>query len=506
MRATCVYCRLYARETQVLTEGILLLPDAVGSSPRAVPPAGVRRRSLWLQEALAAEYAPETPRLEQNVEADVCIVGGGYTGLWTAQHILDQAPGIRIALVEADICGGAASGRNGGFVDTWWAKVGALVTRVGASEALRLGHASEEAVSAIGAFCQRHEIDAHFTQRGWLWTATATAHLDSWKTAIDACVSLGVAPFVELSADEVARRTGSAAHLAGVFEPAAATVQPACLARGLRRVAIERGVTMYERSPMLHLDRGLGIVSTPRGSVKAPTILLATNAWLARVPELGRALMAVSSDVVATEPLGELLALSGWTGGESVSNSRMMVHYYRTTRDNRIVFGRGGGSLAFGGHITRDFNFSARRSRAVSRDMRRLLPVTRDADVTHAWAGAVDRSADGLPIIGRLPGNAAVWYAGGYSGNGVGPSYVVARILAACALSRNDQWARSSLVGSAYPHLPPEPYRYLGGQVVQRAVARKEALEEAGESVGFFTRKIALLVPAGYARVRVDGK
>ncbi|MDB5059160.1 MAG: dependent oxidoreductase, partial [Chloroflexi bacterium] len=185
--------------------------------------AGLSRRSLWLQEALTSEPPVPAPRLDGPIKADVCVVGGGYSGLWTALRISELAPGASIVILEADICGAAASGRNGGFVDTWWAKIASLVKRVGEHKAVLLAKASEEAVSSIGTFCDEHSVDAHFRQNGWLWTATATAHLDSWRTAQDTCERLGVHPFQELDAQEVIRRTGSAAHLGGIFEPAAAT-------------------------------------------------------------------------------------------------------------------------------------------------------------------------------------------------------------------------------------------------------------------------------------------
>src|SRR6187551_1047243 len=161
--------------------------------------------------------------------------------------------------------------------------------------------------------------------------------------------SHGEHPYEILSAKEVQERTGSSIHLGAAFEKSAAIVQPALLARGLRRVAVERGVRIFEWTPMVELDREDGRVRTASGSVRADAVVLAVNAWATKIRELRRAVVAVSSDMVATAPMGEKLEESGWTGGEAVSDCRLLVHYYRPTRDGRVAFGRGGGRLAFGG-------------------------------------------------------------------------------------------------------------------------------------------------------------
>ena len=264
-------------------------------------------RSLWLQEALAAEDGVESSELTEPIRADVCIVGGGYTGLWTALRTAELEPDASIALVEADICGGGPSGRNGGFALSWWPKVETLIKRTGEEEAMRLVRASVAAVDELGAFCEREGIDAHFRRGGWLWTATSPAQLGAWEGAVAAAARAGERPFEVLSAEEAQRRTGSPVHLAAAYEAGAATVQPALLARGLRRVAVERGVRVFEGSPLVELDRERGIVRTAAGSVEAGAIVLATGAWLAAIPELKRAVVAVSSDMVATAPMPERL-------------------------------------------------------------------------------------------------------------------------------------------------------------------------------------------------------
>ena len=459
-------------------------------------------RSLWLQEALAAEDGVDSSELAEPVRADVCIVGGGYTGLWTALRIAELEPGASVVLVEADICGGGPSGRNGGFALSWWPKVETLIKRAGEEEAFRLVRASVEAVDELGAFCEREGIDAHYRRGGWLWTATSPAQLGSWDGAVAAAARAGEQPFEILSAEEVRQRTGSPVHLGAAFEAGAATVQPALLARGLRRVAVGRGVRIFERSPMLELDRDRGVVRTPSGSVEAGAIVLATGAWLAGVKELGRAVVAVSSDMVATAPMQERLDQAGWTGGESISNCRLMVHYYRTTKDGRIAFGQGGHRHAFGGRVDDGFfGHGDGAERRLRTDLVRLVPYAAGVEVTHGWGGPIDRTIDGAPIFGRLPGSVPIVYGVGYSGNGVAPCLTAGKILASSALGRDDEWSGCGLNRGVIGRFPPEPVRYLGGFVVRAAVKRKESREDVGRSVDPLTRRVAGLAPQGFFRV-----
>jgi putative aminophosphonate oxidoreductase len=458
-------------------------------------------RSLWLQEALRGEDAAEAPALLEAIEADVCVVGGGYTGLWTALRVKELEPDASVVLVEADICGGGPSGRNGGFALSWWPKIETLQKRVGSEEALRLVKASEMAVDEIGEFCRREQVDAHFHRGGWLWTATSPAQVGSWNGAVRAAEAYGERPFELLSADEVRARTGSPVHLGAAFEAGAATVQPALLARGLRRVALARGIRIHERTPMVGLDREQGVVRTPSGSVLAGAVVLALNAWAIKVRELSRALVALSSDMVATAPMPERLAESGWSGGEAISNSRLLVHYYRPTRDGRVAFGRGGGRLAFGDRVDSNFDYNQRQTRELKVELRQLVPAVEDIEITNAWGGPIDRTPDGLPVCGRLSARARIVYATGYSGNGVAPSLTLAKILASSALGRGDEWSASGLNGGIPSRFPPEPVRFLGGLVVREAVRRKESREDRGLGVDPVTRALAGLAPSGFFRV-----
>ena len=193
-------------------------------------------RSFWLEQALDADPASPVP-LDHDLRTDVCIVGGGFTGLWTALELKSRDPSVDVTIVEAQLCGSGASGRNGGFVMTWMSKAGTLLKVCGGQEGVRLLHESQAAVRAIGAFCNDHGMGAHFRHHGWLWTASNASQLGAWNETVEALAGHGLAPFDLLQPGEVVGLGGSDRQLAGVFEGGVATVQPALLARTLAHAA-----------------------------------------------------------------------------------------------------------------------------------------------------------------------------------------------------------------------------------------------------------------------------
>jgi glycine/D-amino acid oxidase-like deaminating enzyme len=461
-------------------------------------------RSWWLEEALAAEEDAGSAPLQGTTRADVCIIGGGYTGLWTAIRLKELDPALDVVLLEADICGGGASGRNGGMALSWWPKIETLIARVGHWEAFELARESERHITELGEFCEREGLDVHFRQGGWIWSATSTAQVGAWSSARRIANSGGTEIFEQLTAEEIRARLGSPVHLGGLLERSAAIVQPALLARGLRTVAERRGVRIHEHSPVTRLDVGRRRARTAQGEVVADAVVVATNAWSSQLHGLRSAIVPISSDVVATEPIPELLERIGWTGGESVSNSRLMVDYYRPTRDGRVVFGRGGGGLAYRGRFGDRWDADAGRARVTADALRRLVPALESVRITHAWGGAVDRSTDGLPFVGRVRPGAPVVYAAGLSGNGVAPCALVAKIVASTVLGRDDRWSGSGLARGVPGRFPPEPIRYLGGRLVREAVRRKEDREEDGLRVDWPTRRLAGFAPSGFFKIGHD--
>jgi putative aminophosphonate oxidoreductase len=453
-------------------------------------------RSYWLQEVLGD--APDAPPLEGDLRADVAILGGGYVGLWTAIRIKELEPTRDVAVVERDVCGGGASGRNGGFVLGWWTKLASLVALCGESDALRAARQAEAAIEEMRVFCETHGIDARFRRGGCLWTATSASQLGSWEPVLGVCERLGVEPFRRVTGGELARRAGSPVHIAGVLDPTAATIQPAALARGLRRVALEKGVRIYEHTAIRSFTRARPVVlRAGRGTLTAERLVIAANAWAAGIRELSRGIVAITSDMVMTAPVPERLREIGWTGGECITDSQMMVDYYQATRDGRIAFGKGGWGIALGGRIGPGFDRDARRARVVEADLRRTYPMLDDVPVTHDWSGPIDRTKNSLPLLGRFERAPHIVYGVGWSGNGVGPSGIGGRVLASLALERDDEWSAHPLVGRMAGRFPPEPIRFLGAHMVRGAVARKERAEMADRKPSRLDVALSRLVPAG---------
>jgi glycine/D-amino acid oxidase-like deaminating enzyme len=455
-----------------------------------------RQRSYWLREALGAEPSElaadiAAPPLRGAATADFAILGGGYTGLWTALRLTELAPGARIVILEADICGGGPSGRNGGFVTGWWDELPGLIARFGDSEAVRIAQAVDEAVETIGTWSAANGVDAAYRHEGFLQVSAAPAQDGAWTEAAEACERLGVADrWHALTSDEVGARVRSPVFREGAFMPGAATVQPAALARGLRRVALERGVVIHERTraaalggPRLPASGPLTTTTSSTegdGTLVADQVIVALNAWAAGWPAFGRRLVTWSSYVVLTEPIPERLAEIGWTGGEGVADARFTLHYARTTADGRIAIGGGGGRAGFGGRIGRPFTHDGGSARRAAEGLRRWFPSLKDVRIEDAWGGPIDVTDDHRPWFGTLPGG-RVHFGLGYSGNGVAPSVMGGRILAALAAGRKDDEAASlPIVGTTPRAFPPEPFRYLGARMFREAILRREVAEESG--------------------------
>jgi glycine/D-amino acid oxidase-like deaminating enzyme len=453
-----------------------------------------------MQQVLERADEHDAPSLRGDQALDVCIVGGGLTGLWTALHIARLESSIRVGVVESDICGAGASGANGGFAMTWWPKFASLTKLMSTDEALRIAAQSQDAVVQMGRFCEQSGDDIQLMPAGWLWTATNSSQLSSWHGAIDQLASAGASPFRVLTKQEAFEMSGSERHLGGVFEAGVATVQPAALVRSLRAAALRAGVLIWEKTPMLgyEVDAAGVRVRVPGATVTASHLVLATNAWLARYPEVRRHLLVLGSDVIATRPAPEQLASVGWTPGLAISDSRRLVHYYRPTSDGRVVFGKGGGRIGFADHMDRSTWAKPSRESEVVSQFRRTYPTLAGVGIANSWSGAVDYSSDSMPFFGRLGASPRVHYGVGFSGNGVGPSYLGGKILASLALERDDEWATSPMIRTPGTRLPPEPLRITGGWIVRAALRSKEASEDREKRPSELVRRLTLLDPTSF--------
>jgi glycine/D-amino acid oxidase-like deaminating enzyme len=385
----------------------------------------------------------------------------------------EREPSAHVVLLEAATCGSGPSGRNGGFVHGYWASIAELVPLLGRDSALQLARAGERIVPAVRAI----DDDVWLREGGMLMVSASPAQDAAVEHAVAAAADVGAPEqAVPLDAEAVAARVRSDVFRRGVFFPDGATVQPARLVRALHRRVLAAGVEVHEHSPAtLRRD----VVTTPTGRVRAPEVVVAINAAATGWRAVARHVTNFGSYVVLTEPVPQLLEEIGWTGGEAIVDGRMFLHYFRTTNDGRVLMGSGSGPIGFRGKLDARFTSDAPTAARAEHGLRRLLPGLAGARIERAWGGPIDVSADHLPFYGTVPGT-RVHYGLGYSGHGVGPSWLGGQILASLATGQNDEWTALPLATRRVPSLPPEPLKRLGGGLVRSSIMAVERADEDG--------------------------
>lgn len=450
-----------------------------------MPDPGVAR-SYWLEEALASEAGAVCPPLHNKVAADVCIVGGGFAGLWTAIMLTDREPSLRITLVESDICGGGASGRNGGFISSSWWDLSGLTGLFGDEEGLRYAQLVADQVHEIGEWSATNEVGCWFHHEGVMVGEAGEWQRGAHSADVDAAVRLGVPDtIVPLSAEQARSYADSPLFVGGSFVKDCAIAQPARLARGLRRVALERGVRIFENTKAERVEAGVpAVVRTAEGAVRADQAVLAHGSWAAGWPGFRRAFANIVDYVVATEPIPEKLREIGWTSMTGVGDSREMLLYLRPTEDGRIVIGGGAMGVVFGGRAGgRAVTHDARVARRAAECLLALFPQLEGVRFTHAWGGPIDQAAASVPFFQTLePGNV---HAGlGFSGHGLTQTRIGGQILSSLVLGLDDEWTRLPVVGPPKKLLVPEPFRYPGVRAVAWALESGDAAEDRGARRG----------------------
>ena len=453
---------------------------------------------FWFKEALQREGDPHTVTLSTDISTDLCIVGGGYTGLWSAVKIKEVCPELDITLIEAGLCGSGASGRNGGCMLTFSTKYPSMAKLFGAAEAKRLVSTSEEAVFEIAEYCKQHNIDCDMRIDGTFYTATNQAQQGSMESTIQQLSVAGINRWKQIPTADVQTLAGSKLHLEGHFSGAAGSLQPALLARGLRKRAIDLGIQIFENTPMKQLVEGLPAkVITPQGTITANKVVLATNAWMARqFKEFRRTIVLVSSDMVITQPIPDALKATGLTSGVAVVDSNTFVHYYRSTPDGRLMLGKGGNLFAFANKMLEAFDEESRFKPILYRAFRRFFPDISTDKIETTWTGASDRSVTGLPFFGFFRGHKNIVYGLGYSGNGVVQTYLGSEIIRSLILERQDEWSQSGLAKGPRGRFPIEPFRWIGAMLVRGAIRRKEAAEDNNQSPFWLDKQLAILAAA----------
>jgi len=422
--------------------------------------AHYRSQSFW-HETVPDPLEPR-PSLASDGQVDVAIVGAGYTGLWTAYYLKSLDPGLRIAIVEAEIAGFGASGRNGGWCLGALANIAELVKGDGSRRdaGIRLQQAIFDTVEEIEGVCGREGIDCHWARGGNVTVALAPAQVDPLRADLAFWRELG---FGEedvrwLDPGECRQRVGTAKNLGGLFLAHCAAMHPARLVRGLAEVVERMGVPIYERSPARSIEQG--VVVTDGGRLRADAILRATESYSGTLRGCERLLLPLHSMMIATEPLPEYVFKEiGLENRETFADPRRMVIYGQRTADDRLAFGARG-RYFYGSRVRDLFSADDPVFAEVKRTLDSLFPVLRDYRVTHRWGGALGVPRNWRPSVGfdRVRG---LGWAGGYTGEGVAASNLAARTLADLVLGRDTERTDLPLVGSPFPPWEREPLRWL---------------------------------------------
>jgi glycine/D-amino acid oxidase-like deaminating enzyme len=338
-------------------------------------------------------------------------------------------------------------------------------------------------------------VDAWFNKAGYLRVNAFPGREPDWQGTVARLRELGAGDeLTPVDAAGVQRVCASPAFGEGLMMPSAASIQPARLARGLRRVLIERGVQIHEGTRARSVSAGSGRlqIETERGRIFTEQAVLAVNAWASGWPGFRTRLLAWGSYMIITEPIPDRLAALGWTGGELISDSRFTISYFRTTRDGRIAFGAGVGAAGFDGRIGRTFTHDPHAVGRVAANFRNLFPMLDDVRLEDAWGGPIDITGHRFPEIGSTH-QGRLHFAHGFAGNGAGPARLAGRILASLVAGGPDPITRLAFVGRRQPFLPPEPIRYAGARLVREALIREDDALDAGRHPSLLIRAVARL-------------
>jgi len=434
-----------------------------------------RNLSLW--HDTTPEPLEARPGLTADQQVDVVIVGAGFTGLWTAYYLTDRQPGIRVAILEAEIAGFGASGRNGGWCLGTMAGIGQLLhDPAQRGDAIRLQRALFETVDEVERVCAHEGIDCQWDKGGNLTVATSKTFHEHARGGLDDWRALGATEDEVrwMDSHECASHIRTARNYGGVFLGQVAALHPARLVRGLAAVVERRGVSIYERSPVSALEPRCAV--TPGGRVTANVVVRATEGYTRTIAGQKRVLIPVHSMMIATEPLAESIWDEiGFVDRITFGDPRRMVTYGQRTADDRMAFGCRG-AYFFGSRIQDRFSPGDPAFGQVRNVMESFFPALRDQLVTHRWGGAIGVPRNWRPAVG-IDREAGFAWGGGYVGEGVGPSNLIGRTLADLVLERQTDLVNLPVVGPDFRRWEPEPLRWMGSATLMKIAESLDAAE-----------------------------
>jgi glycine/D-amino acid oxidase-like deaminating enzyme len=426
--------------------------------------------SYWL-ETCNDDLTPR-PALSGSVDVDVAILGAGYSGLWTAYYLLARQPSLKIAIVEQEIAGFGASGRNGSWCTAHFpVSLGALAERHGREKAVALYRAMAASVDEVARVAAAEKLDIHFAKGGGMTVARGAQQWPAVRDTHAEFEGLGLGDRVQLlDKAETDKRVKIAGALGAIFYKDAANIHPGRLVRGLARAVERKGAKIYEQTEVTDFTVGArAALHTTRGDVRAKTIVLCGEAYLTRLKWLHRQLIPVYSLMTLTEPLTAAdWAEIGWRNRECIDSGRLTIEYMAKTADGRILFGGRGAPYHFGSRIEDAYDRHQPTIEMFRENVGKWFPRLKNVRFSHAWGGPLGIARDFMPTMMHDPAQ-GVASARGYVGNGVATTNLAGRVLADLITGTNSEIATLPCVNHRSPNWEIEPFRYIGVHFIQRA-------------------------------------
>ncbi len=435
--------------------------------------------SYW-HASCGDDFVPR-PHLATDIDVDVAVVGAGFTGLWTAYYLAVADPGLRVAVIEQEVAGFGASGRNGGWASALFPASRSKIARLRGSSrdaANRQIDAMRTSIGEIEKAIAVEGIDCDFHRGGTVSFARTPSQLVRAREEVEDARAWGdTEDDVRLLSPDETRSVAQVPDAVGAtYTPHCARIHPSKLARGLARAVERRGVTIYEQSPVVEIAPSL--VRTAQASVRAEHVVRATEGYTADIPGLKRAVAPIYSLVVATEPIPDALWDEvGLAGAPTFTDQRHLIIYGQRTADGRIVFGGRGAPYHFASSISPEHDRQERVFASLRTTLTDLFPALRDVAFSHAWGGPLGVPRDWMASVG-LDRHTGIGWAGGYVGDGVTTTNLAGRTLADLIRGVPSDLVSLPWVDHRSRRWEPEPLRWLGVNAGLRAmsVADREEL------------------------------
>ncbi|WP_429818926.1 NAD(P)/FAD-dependent oxidoreductase [Ensifer sp. B1-9] len=450
--------------------------------------------SWWQRDARAVFGSGTQPPLNGTVDVDVAIVGGGFTGLWTALVLKERQPSLRVAILDAYRCGDGASSRNGGNVHGYWGALPTLLPIFGIDKSIDAARLGTLAQKRLREFATARGRDVWWVEEGYLRVATSAAQAKKIQEFLKTARNLGVeSTLARLPSTELRSLCNSPRFLEGLLFSEGATVHPARLAYALRQAALDAGVQIFENSPVKHVRKGSpNKVETAHGAITARDVVLATYTGTMGLGPVARTTTLFSSFPVMSEADPEYLEKINYGVARGLADLRMFTHYFRRTKDGRILMGSGSGPLELGSaHNSEKLRRDPASAQRAATGLQRFFPGMRGG-VVASWGYPIEVTSDRLPYFGTLV-DTRIHYGSGYSGHGVNATVIAGECISSLILNQKDQWTTSAFCARTRMTFPIEPFRFVGGTMVRDAIVRCEDAEDAGRRQPLIAQAISNL-------------